>query len=61
MTNFALPREVRGLFIAGRRDALGLAAANKAAERWQAEGRTVRMAKPPIEGQDFNDLAGRTP
>ncbi len=34
----------------------GQQAAHKAALRWIAEGRSVRIALPPLEGQDFNDL-----
>ena len=34
----------------------GVRAAHEAAERWTAEGRTVRIALPPA-GMDFNDLA----
>jgi phage/plasmid primase-like uncharacterized protein len=37
-------------------DASGLQAAYKAAERWCAEGRSVRIAVPPVVGQDFNDM-----
>jgi putative DNA primase/helicase len=38
----------------------GQAATRKAAERWLAEGRRVRIAMPPVPGTDFNDvLLGR--
>ena len=40
----------------------GERAARKAAARWLAEGRTVRIAMPQEPGADFNDvLMGRTP
>jgi phage/plasmid primase-like uncharacterized protein len=38
----------------------GQAAAEKAARRWIAEGRTVRIALPPA-GQDFNDVLRADP
>jgi hypothetical protein len=41
--------------IAADPDPAGLNAAQTAAQRWLAEGRTVRIATPPL-GQDFNDL-----
>ena len=34
----------------------GEKAAQKAAQRWLAEGRRVRIAIPPEPGSDFNDL-----
>jgi putative DNA primase/helicase len=43
--------------IAADHDDPGLEAAEKAAARWQAEGRVVRIAKPPVVGWDFNDMA----
>lgn len=37
-------------------DPPGLAAADDAAAMWSNAGRVVRIAKPPIAGQDFNDM-----
>jgi hypothetical protein len=37
-------------------DSPGLAAANNAAAMWSSAGRVVRIATPPIAGQDFNDM-----
>jgi phage/plasmid primase-like uncharacterized protein len=51
-----LPAEVQEVLIAADHDRAGLNAANTAARRWHAEGRSVRIVKPP-EGSDFNDLA----
>lgn len=51
-----LPPEVREVVIAADPDEQGLKAARQAATRWHAEGRKVRIAKPP-QGLDFNDLA----
>jgi putative DNA primase/helicase len=43
------------------RNGTGQRAAHKAAQRWMAEGRRVRIALPP-PGFDFNDvLTGRAP
>ncbi len=50
-----LPPVVREVTILADGDAPGENAANVAAERWTAEGRTVRIAPAP-RGQDFNDL-----
>lgn len=44
------------VLIAADHDTPGLDAAHKAAERWTAEGRRVRIAQPPKAGTDFNDL-----
>ena len=51
-----LPPDAREVLIAADADEVGLKAAEAAAARWHAEGREVRMVKPP-EGVDFNDLA----
>jgi putative DNA primase/helicase len=58
MQTLILPAQVEQVFIAADHDKVGLAAANAAARRWHAEGRVVRIVKPP-EGMDFNDLARR--
>jgi putative DNA primase/helicase len=42
-------------------DVPGEVAAQDSARRWQREGRSVRIARPP-SGMDFNDLlTGRNP
>ena len=53
--NLILPGDATDVIIAADNDEPGLVAANKAARKWTAEGRRVRIAKPPIEGWDFND------
>jgi hypothetical protein len=52
----ALPPEIRSVTIACDRDRHGIRAAEAAARRWRAEGRTVRIAAPDRIGADFNDL-----
>lgn len=54
--SLVLPAEVREVVIAADHDDPGLQAAARAAARWKAEGRTVRLAKPDRRGADFNDL-----
>jgi putative DNA primase/helicase len=51
-----LPPEVRSVMIAADPDPPGMKAANAAAERWRAEGRSVHIATPNKPGRDFNDL-----
>jgi len=51
-----LPAEVREIIVAADHDAPGRAAAQRAAARWKAEGRKVRIALPDKPGTDFNDL-----
>ena len=46
--------------IAADPDPVGMRAAMAAAERWHAEGRQVRVARPPA-GSDFNDLLRALP
>jgi putative DNA primase/helicase len=58
MQALVLPAGVKEVFIAADPDGVGMNAAQAAARRWHAEGRIVRIVKPP-EGQDFNDLARR--
>lgn len=50
-----LPPEVRTIIVLADADAPGEAAAVAAAQRWQEEGRRVKIARPP-QGQDFNDV-----
>ncbi len=54
-----LPAIVREVTIAADHDATGVGqkAAEAAAQRWRAEGRTVRIATPDRLGADFADLA----
>ncbi len=54
--NMALPAGVRRVTIAADPDPPGQRAAAKAARRWRAEGRSVRLATPDTPGQDFADL-----
>jgi hypothetical protein len=56
MKALVLPQEVREVVIAADPDEQGLKTAREVAMRWWAEGRKVRIAKPP-KGLDFNDLA----
>jgi hypothetical protein len=62
LTALALPSCVRSVVICADHDANGAGqrAAEQAAQRWIAEGRTVRIALPPQPGRDFADvLAGQ--
>lgn len=54
--NLRLPKLVRTVTIAVDHDRAGQRAASRAATRWRAEGRTVRVAVPDRPGQDFNDV-----
>ncbi len=51
----ALPQEVREVVIAADGDEPGEKAAQEAAQRFLAEGRRVKIARPP-KGMDFNDV-----
>jgi putative DNA primase/helicase len=53
-----LPSTVRIVVILADHDenSAGERAARMAADRWLAEGRRVRIAKPPQPGTDFNDV-----
>lgn len=50
-----LPRAIVEVIVLADGDAPGEAAAQDCARRWQREGRSVRIARPP-SGMDFNDL-----
>ena len=54
--NLVLPSAIREVTIAADNDKPGLRSANRAAARWKAEGRTVRLAVPDRAGADFNDV-----
>ncbi len=54
--NMRLPGGVRAVMVAADPDLPGQRAAARAAARWRAEGRTVRIATPDGAGQDFADL-----
>jgi hypothetical protein len=56
MDSLILPDEARDIIIAADHDQPGLRAARRAADRWVAEGRRVRIAKPTIEDSDWNDV-----
>jgi hypothetical protein len=57
--SMVLPEMVRTVTIACDYDDAGIIAAEAAAKRWRGEGRTVDIATPNIEGEDFNDLLRR--
>ena len=50
-----LPRTIRDIVVLADGDPPGEAAATAAARRWRADGRSVRIARPPA-GMDFNDM-----
>jgi putative DNA primase/helicase len=58
MKTLALPPTVRDVVILADGDDAGERAAMQAARRWKAEGRRVRIARPP-RGEDFNDIVRR--
>ena len=53
-----LPPEIKTAIIAADGDEAGEEAAQEAARRFIAEGRAVKIARPP-QGMDFNDLLQR--
>lgn len=55
LRSLVLPSKVRTAIILADGDRPGLAAADATARRWVAEGRRVRIAKPP-SGRDMADL-----
>jgi DNA primase len=58
MIGLVLPASVCSVIIAADGDPSGEAAAQAAAQRWEKESRSVRIARPPA-GLDFNDLLRR--
>lgn len=50
-----LPHAIAKVIVLADGDEPGVAAAQDCARRWQREGRSVRIARPP-SGLDFNDL-----
>jgi hypothetical protein len=60
LSRIELPPAVVEVIIAADADAVGQREAERAAQRWQAEGRRVRIATPNTAGSDFNDLLQRT-
>ena len=54
--SLVLPPMVRAVVIAADADPPGQRAADQAARRWQAEGRSVRICTPDQADQDFNDV-----
>jgi hypothetical protein len=60
MSRIDLPPAVVEVVIAADNDPVGQREAERAAQRWAAEGRRVRIATPNTAGSDFNDLLQRT-
>ena len=62
--NLVLPDNAKDLTICADHDVngSGQASARRAAAKWEAEGRTVKLALPITRGTDFNDMlkAGKT-
>lgn len=56
LESMTLPPLVEEVVICGDNDDAGRRAAKLADARWRGQGRTVRLAFPPGEGEDFNDL-----
>jgi putative DNA primase/helicase len=59
LSRIALPPAVREVVVAADHDPVGQREAERAAQRWQAEGRRVRIAMPDAADTDFNDLLMR--
>jgi len=55
----SLPPEVKEVVVAADHDKAGLEAARALAQRLLREGRRVRMALPPVEGEDWLDALKR--
>jgi phage/plasmid primase-like uncharacterized protein len=60
MSRIELPPAVVEVIVAADADPVGQREAERAAQRWAAEGRRVRIAEPNTAGTDFNDLLQRT-
>jgi putative DNA primase/helicase len=60
LTRIELPPAASEVIIAADADPVGQREAERAAQRWQAEGRRVRIATPNTAGTDFNHLLQRT-
>jgi phage/plasmid primase-like uncharacterized protein len=56
LSRIELPLAVAEVIIAADADPVGQREAERAAWRWAAEGRRVRIATPDAPGADFNDL-----
>jgi DNA primase len=54
--NLILPPEAIDVVICADHDGTGEGAARNAAQRWLTEGRRVRIAIPPAQDTDFNDV-----
>jgi putative DNA primase/helicase len=50
-----LPPEIRNVIVLADGDAVGIAAASHAASRWDRQGRSVPIVRPP-HGLDINDI-----
>ena len=59
MKEVVLPHEVREILIAADHDKAGIAAAHALARRLLRDGRRVRIAVPPEEGEDWLDVLVR--
>jgi phage/plasmid primase-like uncharacterized protein len=59
LNRIKLPPAVTEAVIAADNDPVGQREAERAAQRWAAEGRRVRIATPNTAGTDFNDVLGR--
>jgi putative DNA primase/helicase len=59
LSRIALPPAVREVVVAADNDPVGQREAERAAQRWQAEGRRARIAMPDAADTDFNDLLMR--
>ena len=55
MKALQLPTSITTVYVLADGDDTGEAAASSCAKRWSAEGRIVRIARPP-RGYDFNDI-----
>jgi len=55
----SLPPEVKEVVVAADHDKAGLEAAKALAQRLLGEGRKVRLAVPPVEGEDWLDVLVR--